>query len=317
MSIKQASSTLLAIMLVVSIIVNVNPFSAFIFPNVLASTPPGYNYSPSFNATGSNFFDIPHRPTLSLVKFTAAAWFKTSKNYTGDALIVNKGGFGSEAAGQNLNYGIWMDKDEKIRAGFETASGTDYFLRSTSTYSDNSWHYAVVTYDGSIVRLYIDGLQVAGRTFAITPPDTGGTQPLRIGANSQANNNYFTGGIDEVRVWDRALFATEVSDQYLSGIFTDKGQLVWMNGVTHESRPIASAGPDQTVNEEGPVFLNGAGSFDPGGTTLTYSSVQTAGPNNSPYNPSSNKPKITTPIVSRYPNFSIFLTGTDGKDTTT
>src|SRR3989475_7318888 len=297
MSIKQASSTILAIMLVVSIIVNVNPFSAFIFPNVLASSPLGYNYAPSFNATGSNFFDIPHHPTLSLVKFTAAAWFKTSKNYTDEGLIVNKGGFGSEAAGQNLNYGIWMDKDEKIRAGFETASGTDYFLRSTSTYSDNSWHYAVVTYDGSIVRLYIDGLQVAGRTFAITPPDTGGTQPLRIGANSQANNNYFTGGIDEVRVWERALFATEVSDQYLSGIFSNNGQLVWMNGVVHESRPIASAGPDQTVNEEEIVFLNGSGSFDPDGTALTYSLTQKAGPTVNLSNSNTATPTFTAPIV--------------------
>src|SRR3989475_7335835 len=297
MSIKQASSTILAIMLVVSIIVNVNPFSAFIFPNVLASSPLGYNYAPSFNATGSNFSDIPHHPTLSLEKFSVAAWFKTSKNYTDEGLIVNKGGFGSELAGQNLNYGIWMDKDEKIRAGFETASGTDYFLQSTSTYSDNNWHYAVVTYDGSNVRLYIDGLQVAGRTFAITPPDTGGTQPLRIGANSRGNDNYFTGAIDEVRVWSSAFTATNVANQYYSGIFTDKGQLVWMNGVTHESRPIASAGPDQTVNEEGPVFLNGAGSFDPDGTTLTYSWTQTAGPIVTLSNSNTATPTFTAPIV--------------------
>jgi len=241
MSIKQASSTVLAIMLVVSIIVNVNPFSAFIFPNVLASPPPGYNYSPSFNATGSNFSDIPHHPTLSLEKFSVAAWFKTSKNYTDEGLIVNKGGFGSELAGQNLNYGIWMDKDEKIRAGFETASGTDYFLQSTSTYSDNNWHYAVVTYDGSNVRLYIDGLQVAGRTFAITPPDTGGTQPLRIGANSRGNDNYFTGAIDEVRVWSSAFTATNVANQYYSGLSSMKGYNIPIIGgvkpttVTHGS----------------------------------------------------------------------------------
>src|SRR2546422_690764 len=314
MSIKQASSTLLAIMLVVSIIVNVNPFSAFIFPNVLASTPPGYNYSPSFNATGSNFFDIPHRPTLSLVKFTAAAWFKTSKNYTGDALIVNKGGFGSEAAGQNLNYGIWMDKDEKIRAGFETASGTDYFLRSTSTYSDNSWHYAVVTYDGSIVRLYIDGLQVAGRTFAITPPDTGGTQPLRIGANSQANNNYFTGGIDEVRVWERALFATEVSDQYNAGIFSANKLIVYMNGVTFNFTPVANAGPDQTVSEGSSVGLNGAASSDPDGDTLSHSWTQTAGPTVTLSNSNTATPTFTAASVGPSGSTLTFeLTVSDGK----
>src|SRR3989441_2274838 len=314
MSIKQASSTVLAIMLVVSIIVNVNPFSAFIFPNVLASPPPGYNYSPSFNATGSNFSDIPHHPTLSLEKFSVAAWFKTSKNYTDEGLIVNKGGFGSELAGQNLNYGIWMDKDEKIRAGFETASGTDYFLKSTSTYSDNNWHYAVVTYDGSNVRLYIDGLQVAGRTFAITPPDTGGTQPLRIGANSRGDNNYFTGGIDEVRVWSSALTAAEVLDQYNVGIFSANKLIVYMDGVTFNFTPVANAGPDQTVSEGSPVGLNGAASSDPDNDTLSHSWTKTAGPTVTLSNSNTATPTFTAPSVGPSGSTLTFkLTVSDGK----
>ena len=58
---------------------------------------------------------------MQLSQFSVAAWFKTSANFGGDAFIVNKGGFGSESAGQNLNYGIWMASTEQIIGGFETS----------------------------------------------------------------------------------------------------------------------------------------------------------------------------------------------------
>ena len=57
----------------------------------------GYNYAPSFVATGSNFNDTPDSASLRLNQFTVAAWFKTSTNFASDAFIVNKGGVGSDS----------------------------------------------------------------------------------------------------------------------------------------------------------------------------------------------------------------------------
>ena len=70
-----------------------------------------------------------------------------------------------------MNYGIWMNSAEKIKGGFETSSGTDYFVTSPASYSDNKWHYAVVTYGGSTVILYIDGVQVATKSTSGASPD--------------------------------------------------------------------------------------------------------------------------------------------------
>ena len=86
-----------------------------------------YHYSPSFTATGSSFFDVASSSSLRLSQFSVAAWFKTSTNFGSNAFIVNKGGFGSESSGQNLNYGIWMTSSEQIKAGFETSSGADQY----------------------------------------------------------------------------------------------------------------------------------------------------------------------------------------------
>ena len=283
---------------------------------VIINTAGGYQYSPSFAATGSTRHDIPDHSSLRLQRFSAAAWFNTTKNYYTDALIVNKGGIGLETAGNNMDYGIWMKNDEKVYGGFETSTGVNHVAVSPTTYNKGVWHYAAVTYDGSIVRLYVDGVQV-GTHITTAIPDIGGNQPLRIGANSQANDRYFTGGIDEVRVWNRALTAGEVSDQYLSGVFRTDGLLVYMNGINHNSIPVANAGPDQTANEEAPVTLNGSGSSDPDGTPVTFSWVQKAGPIVTLSNANVANPTFMTPNVSTNTLLTFDLTVRSGADNNT
>ena len=90
---------------------------------------------------------------------------------------MNKGGIGSDSAGQNMNYQLSMSSTEQIKVGFETSAGADFFVTSPITYNDNQWHYAVVTYDGSAnLILYIDGVQVASKS-------TGGASPETTGQN--------------------------------------------------------------------------------------------------------------------------------------
>ncbi len=191
--------------------------------------PGGYTYSPGFVLTGSNYHNVVNSASLQLSRFTVAAWFKTSSNFGSDAMIVNKGGVGSESSSQNMNYGIWMTSSEKIRGGFETSSAADHFATSANSFNDGQWHYAVVTYDGSNVRLYIDGAQVATKSTSGASPETSGTKPVRIGANSRVTppGNFFTGEVDEVRVWNNAKTAQQVIDAFVGSINTS-GQVLYI-----------------------------------------------------------------------------------------
>ena len=188
-----------------------------------------YHYSPSFVLSGINYQDVTSSPSLQLSQFSVAAWFKTSTNFGSDAFIINKGGVGSESSGQNLNYGIWMTSTEQIRAGFETSSAADQYVTSVSTYNNNQWHYAVVTNDGSTVRLYIDGVQVGTKSTLGASPESSGTKPVRIGANSRVTppGNFFTGNIDEVRVWNDDLTAQQVANAFAGSIST-AGQILYL-----------------------------------------------------------------------------------------
>ncbi|MEM2566488.1 MAG: phospholipase D-like domain-containing protein [Candidatus Nitrosocaldus sp.] len=196
-----------------------------------------YRYDPYFTATGSNFVSIPDSQELRLQQqFSVSAWFRTTMNNNSlVAIIVNKGGFQSDTPGTpQQNYGIWITGSNqgvrgKVQAGFEDANGRDYFVTSPNTYNDGQWHYAVVTYDGSVLRLYVDGSLVSSLNTNGAVPDYNWNTPLTIGKNSLDNSRYFIGDIDEVRVYNRALTAQEVNDAYNNSVFSDNGLIVYIS----------------------------------------------------------------------------------------
>ena len=106
-----------------------------------------YSFGPSLKTSGQNFTDILHNDTLVLEKFTIGTWFKSNvSNIIGASNIVNKGGFGTEDPGTNMNYGIWLEKNGAIYGGFETETGVDFRINSTLNFIDNKWHYVLLTY---------------------------------------------------------------------------------------------------------------------------------------------------------------------------
>jgi hypothetical protein len=178
----------------------------------------GYHYEPFLTVNShSNVVTIPSTQNLQLSSFSVAAWFKTTSNFGDEAYIVNKGGKGTDSSGNNMNYGIWMSSSEKVQGGFETSSGTDRIITSPSSYNNGQWHHGVVTFDGSILRLYVDGVQRSTLSTSSIPEKTG-NNPLKIGANSRIVDNLFTGTIDEVGVWNKALIPSEIASLMNNGI---------------------------------------------------------------------------------------------------
>ena len=189
----------------------------------------GYHYEPFLEVNDLNdVVTIPDEQKLKLTKFSVAAWFKTTSNFGDNGLIVNKGGHGTDTAGNNMNYGLWITSAEKLRGGFETSSGADRFVTSPNSYNNGQWRHGVVTYDGtSTVRLYIDGVQVA-KTSTSSFPEIN-NHPLRIGSDSRiVDDDLFIGSIDEVGIWNRVLTSTEIDNLKNSGTVATSG-LVYFN----------------------------------------------------------------------------------------
>jgi hypothetical protein len=80
----------------------------------------------------------------------------------------------------------------------------------SATYpSLNTWHHLAATYDGAMMRLYIDGVQAASQ--AQTGTIATNSNPLALG-NQTGFSEYFGGYADEFRIWNVARTQTEIQN---------------------------------------------------------------------------------------------------------
>ncbi len=84
----------------------------------------------------------------------------------------------------------------------------DRSVRGTSPLAVGAWTHLAVTYDGTTMRLYVNGAQAA--TLPQTGSLTATARPFRIGGNGVWSDEFFDGLIDDVRVYNRALSAAEI-----------------------------------------------------------------------------------------------------------
>ena len=74
------------------------------------------------------------------------------------------------------------------------------------------WHHIVAVWDGIDVKIYVDGVddsQEAIENGTVTTIMT--TANTKIGLDTASAAHYFNGLIDEVRIWDKALYSQRTS----------------------------------------------------------------------------------------------------------
>jgi hypothetical protein len=104
----------------------------------------------------------------------------------------------------NDNYYLEANSPNGEPATRATSGGSLFGLAGLTT---NTWTHLAGTYDGTTLRLYINGVQVSNR--AQTGSIAVSTNPLQIGGDT-LYGQHFQGRIDEVRIYNRALTATEI-----------------------------------------------------------------------------------------------------------
>ena len=92
-------------------------------------------------------------------------------------------------------------------AGGGTFGGAGANVLGPSALPANSWSHLALTYDGAFLRLYVNGTLLASQARAGTI--TNSTNQLQIGGDS-IYGQYFNGMIDEVRIYNTALSASQI-----------------------------------------------------------------------------------------------------------
>lgn len=133
---------------------------------------------------------------------TVSAWVKTSA--ASDFLIVAS----KEDRAEDLGWTLNLRYDGRGQFVVNGVGGVD----GTTEVDDNQWHLLTATYDGSSLRLYIDGRLETETAVAGTiglPENT----PVLIGGNLSDEFPY-SGTIDDVQVYNYARAYTQVVDYY-------------------------------------------------------------------------------------------------------
>ncbi len=143
---------------------------------------------------------VPHSASLTLTTaMTLEAWVNPTVTLSNWKAILQK---------EQDAYFLTASSDQNRPAAGATLNN----ICCTNTYATaalvpNTWTHVATTYDGAQLRLYINGVLVS------STPATGSIQttttPLRIGGNTYSTE-FFQGMIDELRIYNRALTATEI-----------------------------------------------------------------------------------------------------------
>lgn len=83
-------------------------------------------------------------------------------------------------------------------------------LLSETVITDGQWHHIGLVWNGSYRLLYVDGAEVARDITAVSPPELSGGG-LYIDAGKALKTSFFSGLIDDVRIYNVILKAEEIA----------------------------------------------------------------------------------------------------------
>ncbi|MBL7922579.1 MAG: LamG domain-containing protein [Bacteroidia bacterium] len=151
---------------------------------------------------------------------TVEAWIKASSWAFNvfDGTIVCKHSWSNGEQGYVLRAGNNGQADFTV-CGLDLLGNPISWQSATSAsgiMNLNTWYHVAGTYDGDTLRVFVNGIQQG----ALPLPGgmlTGTAYPVAIGRLSdqaQFQTRYWTGQMDEVRIWDRALSSSELLSRY-------------------------------------------------------------------------------------------------------
>ena len=133
---------------------------------------------------------------------TLEAWVRPTANTSWRTVVTKE-------QPNNLVYGLFANSDAAHPSGIVSIGSRSVqdIARGSAALPASAWTHLATTYDGSQLRLFVNGSQVGARAVTGAMPNS--TKPLQIGGN-KVWPEWFKGQIDDVRVYNRALSATEL-----------------------------------------------------------------------------------------------------------
>jgi glucose/arabinose dehydrogenase/PKD repeat protein len=145
---------------------------------------------------------VPHSASLLLTTgMTLSAWVNPSVVTGSWRTVVFK-----ERTG-GMTYALYANNGSNRPVGQIFANGAERDSQGGATLPANAWSHLATTFDGTSLKLFVNGVQAGSLTSSGSIVTSTGS--LRIGGNS-IWAEWFRGLVDDVRIYSRALSAQEI-----------------------------------------------------------------------------------------------------------
>jgi hypothetical protein len=158
---------------------------------------------------------------LTVSGHTVSIWVKINSGTGTVRDLISKDG---EAAGTR-EWLITASSSNNFRAHVWSNTDSSVFIDSLLTITNGIWYHVAQTWDGINLILYINGVEDIRVPAAIIGKNT--TQPIRIGGGAQLGSTQYHSpcSIDDARIYNRPLTATEINALYNSRSKRPSGSL--------------------------------------------------------------------------------------------
>jgi hypothetical protein len=150
-------------------------------------------------------------------------------------------------------------------------AGLNHPVSGTTAITMNVWHHGAATYDGTTLRVYLDGSLEATLTVGAVNPRHDSIQPAGVGTMQKSAGSstphelgFFAGSIDEVRIWNVARSLSEIQAGLTTEILAAPGLI----GRWGFNEGMGSSAVDSTTPLETGT-LSGGAAWDAGAPAMT------------------------------------------------
>lgn len=152
--------------------------------------------------------------TSNTMFYTFSGWVKNFNQSDTSIFIVKNTGW---LNGHGYCHEFWNEYLDGTHMQTAPNSQCQYFKDVTAYSPVSTWHFVVFTYDGSMIRAYVDSIQIDSTSCSI---DTRNPEIKYIGGMPNIDFGGFNGLIDDIGIWNRALSQTEIMGIYNSQLLT-------------------------------------------------------------------------------------------------
>ncbi|MBK8910128.1 MAG: choice-of-anchor D domain-containing protein [Chlorobi bacterium] len=185
----------------------------------------------AYNFDGVNdYISIPHSKALAFRwSYSISLWFKSCITTRSVGRTLISSGIAT-ASYKEFGYTIELRDPTDVTPGYRIAfaphvsAGANDATSSGNDFADGRWHHVVMVYDWAPgnpaeqkYRCYVDGVRNHKDSMVNSFDSLTTTNGIWIGQGISRLGSYFTGAIDDIRLYDTALNESQVQNLYHEG----------------------------------------------------------------------------------------------------